>query len=180
MGEWVDRVREYGMLRVREASPNGAEEKRESVNQSNSLISKLISGKTIVMIRHVRKFINSLLDNINIMLCDINKRGRAILPFKNRGFTTSFKKREKDMLKEQLIIYQLSTVGKYHIEICCRALFSQFSDFWGKTCERNDLTARLNLIFGSNHVDIGQESVAVCLASVGAVRRCQQKSRGGA
>lgn len=52
---------------------------------------------------------------VNTILCDNNNERMLISPFKNGGLATSLKKREKDMLKLLVIIYQLSTSGKYHI-----------------------------------------------------------------
>ena len=84
------------------------------------------------------RFINKRPLNINMMLCGINKRTTSFSPLKIRGFTTSSKKREKDMLKVWLFVYQLSTTWKYHIGVAWGILFSQFLHADAKHAKEGD------------------------------------------
>ena len=66
------------------------------------------------------------------MLYDMNLKDILISPFKTWGSTTSEKKREKDVLKVAVLIYQLSTSEECHIGVRRGTLFCYFMPLNGK------------------------------------------------
>ena len=75
------------------------------------------------------------------MLYDMNLKDILISPFKTWGPTTSEKKREKDVLKVAVLIYQLSTSEECHIGVWRGTLFCYFMSLNGKYIRewRNDV-----------------------------------------
>ncbi len=67
--------------------------------------------------KNVSRFIDNCKLIVNIMLYDMNLKDILISPFKTWGSTTSEKKREKDVLKVAVLIYQLSTSEECHIGV---------------------------------------------------------------
>ncbi|MBR1586837.1 MAG: hypothetical protein IJ658_00795 [Kiritimatiellae bacterium] len=99
-------------------------------------------------------FIDNSKQLANIMLCDTILRDASVFPFKTWDFTTSQKKREKDVLNLDGFIYQLSTSGKYHIGVFAHGLFFHFLPSGGKHAPERGSLFPLNWIFGPAHVDI--------------------------
>jgi hypothetical protein len=71
-------------------------------------------------------------------------RDRLLSPLKTWGFTTSQKKREKDVLKVAALIYQLSTRMECHIGTCVQRLFSHFLSSSGKHVREGEIELREN------------------------------------
>lgn len=107
-----------------------------------------------------KQIIDNYIKLVNNMLCVVNNLAISFSSFKIRGLKTSLKKREKDMLKVQLIIYWLSTKEKCHIEVGCRALFSEFQHSTAEHVERRGESSFVNLLFGINGVDTERIIVA--------------------
>ena len=106
-------------------------------------------------------FIDNSRQLANIMLCDIVLRSMSFPSFKTWGFTTSPKKREKDVLNVDGFIYQLSTSGKYHIGADAHGLFFHFLPSGGRHAPERGMRFALNWIFGPAHVDIVGDSVTI-------------------